>query len=52
MTSITKETRTGEHLDCFRKRMAFRLAEALGRRQRLVSRARLEAALAHVPAAA
>jgi lipoyl(octanoyl) transferase len=51
MTSVTKETGTGEHLDCFRKRMAFRLAEALGRRQRLVSRARLEAALAGAPAA-
>jgi lipoyl(octanoyl) transferase len=52
MTSITKETGTGGHLECFRKRMAFRLAEALGRRQRLVSRARLEAALAGAPAAA
>ncbi len=52
MTSVTKETGTGEHLACFRKRMAFRLAEALGRRQRLVSRARLEAALAQVPASA
>jgi hypothetical protein len=31
--------------------MAFRLAEALGRRQRLVSRARLETALAGAPAA-
>ena len=51
MTSVTKETGTGEHLDCFRKRMAFRLAEALGRRQRLVSRARLAAALAETPAA-
>ncbi|MDP9347485.1 MAG: lipoyl(octanoyl) transferase LipB [Actinomycetota bacterium] len=49
MTSITEETRTGEHLACFRKRMAVRLAEALGRRQRLVSRARLEAALASAP---
>jgi hypothetical protein len=51
MTSVTKETGIGEHLACFRKRMAFRLAEALGRRQRLVSRARLETALAGAPAA-
>lgn len=51
MTSVTKELRRGDHLPCFRKRMAFRLAEALGRRQRLVSRARLEAALAEAPAA-
>ncbi|MEP6952782.1 MAG: lipoyl(octanoyl) transferase LipB, partial [Solirubrobacteraceae bacterium] len=51
MTSVTTEARTGEHLECFRKRMAFRLAEELGRRQRLVSRERLEAALAQAPAA-
>ena len=52
MTSVLKEqltrgTPTGASIDrdrmgCFRKRMAFRLAEALGRRQRLVSRARIE----------
>ena len=34
---------------CFRKRMAFRFAEALGRRQRLVSAARLEAAIGAAP---
>jgi lipoate-protein ligase B len=52
MTSITNETRRGGHLPCFRKRMAFRFAEAYGRRQRLVSAARLEAALVpHPPSA-
>ena len=42
MTSVLKET-GGEpaRMSCFRRRMAFRLAEALGRRQRLVSEARL-----------
>jgi lipoyl(octanoyl) transferase len=43
MTSLLKETgRTGELLKCFRKRMAFAFAEAHGRRQRLVSPARLD----------
>jgi hypothetical protein len=39
-------------MPCFRTRMAFRFAEAFGRRQRLVSAARLEAAInaAAVPA--
>jgi hypothetical protein len=51
MTSITKEkgertqstssTSTGADFACFRKRMAFQLAKALGRRQRLVSPGRL-----------
>jgi lipoyl(octanoyl) transferase len=41
MTSILKETgRIGE-MDCFRKRVAYRLAQALGLRQRLVSVERL-----------
>jgi hypothetical protein len=31
-------------MKCFRRRAAFQVAEALGRRQRLVSLARLEAA--------
>ncbi len=31
----------GERMACFRKRMAFRFAEAVGRRQRIVSRARI-----------
>jgi lipoyl(octanoyl) transferase len=52
MTSVTAETRRGDHLACFRKAMAFRLAEALGRRQRLVTLARLERALAGVGAPA
>ena len=52
MTSITRELGHGDHLPCFRKRMAFRFAEAFGRRQRLVSAARLEVAVgaAAVPA--
>jgi lipoyl(octanoyl) transferase len=47
MTSLIKETsRPSGQMPCFRKRAAFRVAEALGRRQRLVSRARLETAVA------
>jgi hypothetical protein len=46
MTSIARETASARHLPCFRKRMAYRFAEAFGRRQRLVSAARLEAATA------
>jgi len=46
MTSLTAETeRPGPHMTCFRKRTAFSVADALGRRQRLVSRARVEAAI-------
>ena len=46
MTSLIKETgRLDGQLPCFRRRVAYRVAEALGRRQRLISRARLEAAL-------
>jgi lipoyl(octanoyl) transferase len=52
MTSITAQTRRGDHLPCFRRAMAFRFAQALGRRQRLMSAARLERALVGVPAAA
>jgi lipoyl(octanoyl) transferase len=44
MTSLIKETRRlAGQMKCFRRRAAFELAEALGRRQRLVTRARLEA---------
>jgi lipoate-protein ligase B len=44
MTSIVKETRRLQgQMRCFRRRAAWRLAEALGRRQRLVSLARIEA---------
>jgi lipoyl(octanoyl) transferase len=47
MTSVARELgSTGAHMPCFRKRMAYRFAEAFGRRQRLVSPARLEAAIA------
>jgi lipoyl(octanoyl) transferase len=50
MTSIIREThRLAGQMPCFRKRAAFALAEALDRRQRLVSRARLEAALSPAP---
>ena len=46
MTSLIKETaRPRGQLRCFRRRAAFRVAEALGRRQRLVSLRRLEAAV-------
>ncbi len=46
MTSVIRETQRLEgQLPCFRRRAAWRVAEALGRRQRLVSLARLEAAL-------
>ena len=41
VTSLARETGRARSLPCFRKRMAFRLAEALGRRQRLVSLDRL-----------
>jgi lipoate-protein ligase B len=48
VTSVCKETGRADHLDCFRKRMAHRFAEAFGRRQRLVSLNRLaERELAH-----
>jgi lipoyl(octanoyl) transferase len=43
MTSLIKETgRLSGQVKCFRRRTAFALAEALGTRQRLVSRARVE----------
>ena len=37
MTSITKETGQGDHLDCFRRRMALAFCSAFGFRQRLVT---------------
>jgi lipoyl(octanoyl) transferase len=47
MTSLIRETaRSAGCLKCFRRRAAWRVAEALGRRQRLISRERLEAAAA------
>jgi lipoyl(octanoyl) transferase len=46
MTSLIREAgRLEGQLPCFRKRAAYAVAQALGRRQRLVSRARLEAAV-------
>ena len=41
MTSIARETGRERSLPCFRKRMAWRFAEAFGMRQRLVSERRL-----------
>jgi lipoyl(octanoyl) transferase len=41
VTSLASETGRSPGLPCFRKRMAYRLAEALGRRQRIVSLDRL-----------
>jgi lipoate-protein ligase B len=40
-TSVSRETGRAGSLPCFRKRMAYRFAEAFGRRQRLVSQRRL-----------
>ena len=51
MTSVSKETGRAGLLPCFRKRMAWRFAEAFGRRQRLVSpRRRARGAREVVPA--
>jgi lipoyl(octanoyl) transferase len=53
MTSLIRETsRLAGQINCFRRRAAWQLAEALGRRQRLVSRTRLEAATASLAASA
>lgn len=52
MTSIAGELREGGHLPCFRKRMAYAFGQAFGRRQRLVTPARLERSLAAPVAAA
>jgi lipoate-protein ligase B len=41
VTSVSKETGRGRSLPCFRKRMAWRFAEAFGTRQRLVSARRI-----------
>jgi lipoate-protein ligase B len=46
MTSLIKETGRGEgQMRCFRKRVAYRVAQALGHRQRIITPARLEAAI-------
>ena len=42
MTSVSAQAGKLRTLDCFRRRAAYRFAEAYGRRQRLVSPARLE----------
>jgi lipoyl(octanoyl) transferase len=50
MTSLIKETgHQAGQMRCFRKRAAYQVAEALGRRQRLVSLSRLEAAAGATP---
>jgi len=50
MTSLIKETgRLAGQMKCFRRRAAYELAEALRRRQRLVTLVRLEAAVAAAP---
>jgi lipoate-protein ligase B len=41
VTSVANETGRGRSLPCFRRRMAWRFAEAFGRRQRLVSERRI-----------
>ena len=51
MTSLLRETgRTGDLLPCFRKRAAWRFAEAYGMRQRIVTLDRLLAPVASVAA--
>jgi lipoyl(octanoyl) transferase len=52
MTSVLKETSRTGAMPCFRKRVAWRFAQAFGLRQRLISPARLEqeASLESVPA--
>jgi lipoyl(octanoyl) transferase len=51
MTSIAHEAAgvDGDRMDCFRKRLAHRLAQAMGARQRLITPARLERELAGLP---
>ncbi len=43
MTSLCRETGRPGRLPCFRRRVAYAVCQALGRRQRLISRARLTA---------
>jgi lipoyl(octanoyl) transferase len=45
MTSVARETGRLDCMDCFRKRVAFEFAQAIGARQRIVSPARLGQAL-------
>ena len=51
MTSVARELGREGRVACFRKELAHRFAQATGHRQRLVSRARLEAALERAPGA-
>jgi lipoyl(octanoyl) transferase len=52
MTSLIKEThRLAGQMPCLRKRVAYAVAQELGRRQRIISRDRLEAALGSLTAA-
>ncbi len=52
MTSLIRETgRSAGQMKCFRRRVAWRVAQALERRQRLVSLARLEALAGAAPVA-
>lgn len=51
ITSVARETGAAGRMRCVRRRVAYELASALGARQRLVSRARLEAAVALAVAA-
>ena len=48
MTSVALEKGGAADMDCFRKRMAWRFSQAFDRRQRLVSRARLDRSLLSV----
>jgi lipoyl(octanoyl) transferase len=48
MTSVSKETRRTDGMSCFRKRMAYRFAQAYGMRQRITSLERLTGAPALV----
>ena len=49
MTSVSRETGRARSLPCFRKRMAWRFAEAVGMRQRLVSPRRIAEPAASSP---
>lgn len=52
MTSLARESGQENCMRCFRKRVAFEFAQALGLRQRLVSRAEIEQAAGSLVAAA
>ena len=53
MTSLLRETGGGDdRMRCFRKRIAYRVAQALGRRQRIITPERLQAAVGSAGAVA